>query len=80
MYNTSPTAVLINAKTLNPKSTELVRLIKSVDRLRKIPVGVYTAGDFSFESHYMRNTGTDMFIHFNPEDFIEKLNMVLTEV
>jgi class 3 adenylate cyclase len=74
MYNTTPTAVLINAKTLNPKSTELVRLIKSVDRLRKIPVGVYTAGDFSFESHYMRNTGTDMFIHFNPEDFIEKLN------
>ena len=74
MYNTSPTAVLINAKTLNPKSTELVRLIKSVDRLRKIPVGVYTTGDFSFESHYMRNTGTDMFIHFNPEDFIEKLN------
>ena len=74
MYNTTPRAVLINAKTLNPKSNELVRLIKSVNRLNKIPVGVYAAGDFYFESHYMRNTGTDLFIHFDPEDFVEKLD------
>ena len=74
MYNSTPQAVLINAKTLNPKSNELVRLIKSVDRLKKIPVGVYSAGDFSFESHYMRNTGTDLFIHFDPENFVEKLD------
>ncbi len=79
MYNTTPTAVLINAKTLNPKSTELVRLIKSVDRLRKIPVGVYSAGDFSFEDHYMRNTGTDLFIHFDPETFIEKLEELISK-
>ena len=53
MYNTTPQAVLINAKTLNPKSNELVRLIKSVDRLNKIPLGVYSSGDFYFESHYL---------------------------
>ena len=74
MYNTLPQAVLINAKSLNPKSNELVRLIKSVERLNKIPVGVYSVGDFYFESHYMRNTGTDLFIHFEPEEFVEELD------
>ena len=80
MFNTLPQAVLINAKTLNPKSTELVRLIKSVDRLLKIPVGVYSAGDFYFESHYMRNTGTDLFIHFDPETIVEKIDELISLV
>ena len=77
MYNTSPQAVLINAKSLNPKSSELVRLIKSVDKLKKIPLGVYAAGDFYFEKHYMLNTGTDLFIHFKPETLLENIEELL---
>ena len=73
MYNTLPQLVLINAKSINPKSSELVRLIKSIDKLKKIPVGVYSAGDFSFETHYMRNTGTDKFIHFDPENLLDNI-------
>ncbi|MCR4630190.1 MAG: guanylate cyclase, partial [Treponema sp.] len=37
MYNTIPSAVLINARTMNPKSTELIRLIRSVSKLKSIP-------------------------------------------
>ena len=70
MYNTPPAAVLINAKSLNPKSNELVRIIKSIDKINKIPVGVYAAGDFSFENHFILNTGTDKFIHFAPENLV----------
>ena len=54
MYNNPPAAVLINAKSLNPKSNELVRIIKSIDKINKIPVGVYAAGDFSFENHFAK--------------------------
>ncbi|MBR7080506.1 MAG: guanylate cyclase [Treponema sp.] len=77
MYNTLPSVVLINAKCMNPKSSELVRLIKSVDRLRKIPVGVYAVGDFSFEQHYMRNSGADLFIHFESESLVGNIETLL---
>ena len=77
MYNTLPQLVLINAKSLNPKSNELVRLIKSVDRLKKISVGVYAAGEFSFEAHYMRNTGADLFLHFNPDTLAADIENLL---
>ena len=77
MYNTLPQLVLINAKSLNPKSNELVRLIKSVDRLKKISLGVYAAGEFSFEAHYMRNTGADLFLHFNPDTLAEDIENLL---
>lgn len=73
MYNNPPATVLINAKSLNPKSNELVRIIKSIDKINKIPVGVYAAGDFAFENHFMRNTGTDKFIHFAPENLVEDI-------
>ena len=77
MYNVPPLAVLINAKSLNPKSSELVRVIKCIDKTNKIPVGVYAAGDFSFEAHYMRNTGTDLFIHFDPETLAESITTLV---
>ena len=59
-YNTMPSAVLLNARCVSPKSTELVRLLKSVDKLKKIPVAVYATSDFTFENAYMENTGTDL--------------------
>ncbi len=74
IYNTMPDGILLNAKCVSPKSTELVRLIKSVDKLKKIPVAVYATSDFSFESHYMLNTGTDLFIHVENDNLINKLN------
>ena len=77
MYNNLPAAVLINAKAINPKSSELVRIIKSIDKLNKTPVGVYAAGDFSFESHYLRNTGSDLFIHLDPETIVENLDSLI---
>ncbi|MBO6101312.1 MAG: hypothetical protein J6P07_08305 [Spirochaetaceae bacterium] len=72
-----PQAVLINAKSINPKSSELIRLIKSMEKLKKIPIGVYAAGDFYFESHFMINTGADLFIHFEPETIVEKIKELI---
>ncbi|MCR4735109.1 MAG: adenylate/guanylate cyclase domain-containing protein [Treponema sp.] len=77
MYNTLPAAVIINARNMNPKSTELVRLIKSVDKVKKIPIGVYSTSDFSFEKHYMQNTGADSFIHLEKDDFVVKMNELI---
>ena len=74
-----PQAVLINAKSINPKSSELIRLIKSIERFKKIPIGVYAAGDFFFESHFMINTGADLFIHFDPDTFVEKIRELIPE-
>ena len=77
MYNTLPAAVLINARNMNPKSTELVRLIKSVEKLRRIPIGVYSTSDFSFENQYKINTGADLFIHFDTDDLPERLECLI---
>ena len=74
-----PQAVLINAKSINPKSSELIRLIKSIERFKKIPIGVYAAGDFFFESHFMINTGADLFIHFDPETIVDKIRELIPE-
>ena len=76
-YNTMPSAVLLNARSVSPKSTELVRLLKSVDKLKKIPVAVYATSDFTFESAYMENTGTDLFIHADTDDLPAKLDELL---
>jgi len=77
MYNNPPAAVFINAKTLNPKSSELVRMIKNIDKVRKIPVGVYAAGDFSFEGQYKRITGADLFVHLDPETLLENVEALV---
>ena len=73
MYNTIPSAVLINARTMNPKSTELIRLIRSVSKLKSIPIGVYSTSAFSFEAQYMQDTGADLFIHFDSDDLSRKI-------
>ena len=77
MYNTVPDAVLINAKILNPKSEELVRLIKNVNKIKKIPLGVYATSDFSFEKYFMADCGADSFIHFDDKTIIEEIEKLL---
>ena len=51
-----PDAIMLNAKGVNPKTSVLVRLLKSVDLFKKIPIAVYATSDFSFENTYMINT------------------------
>ncbi len=77
MYDKCPDAVLINAKGVNPKTSVLVRLLKSVDMFKKIPVAVYATSDFSFENTYMTNTGADIFIHIETDSIPDRLNDLL---
>ncbi len=74
MYTTKPAAVLINAKSVNPRTSELVRLIKSVEALKNIPLAIYATSDFTFENTYMTNTGADIFIHIENDSVIERLD------
>ena len=74
MFNTKPAAVLINAKSVNPKTSELVRLIKSIEAIKSIPLAVYATSDFTFENAYMTNTGADIFIHLETDSLIERLD------
>ncbi|SFI53415.1 Adenylate cyclase, class 3 [Treponema bryantii] len=74
MYTTKPAAVLINAKSVNPRTSELVRLIKSVEALKNIPLAIYATSDFTFENAYMTNTGADIFIHLETDSLIERLD------
>ncbi len=76
-YNTTPDAILINAKAVNPKSSELIRLIKNIEKFKNLPVGVYATSDFYFEEHYMFNTGTDVFISFENDSFVDKITQLL---
>lgn len=78
MFNTKPAAVLINAKSVNPKTSELVRLIKSIETIKSIPLAVYATSDFTFENAYMTNTGADIFIHLETDNVAERLNDLLT--
>lgn len=74
MYEKLPDAILINAKGVNPKTSVLVRLLKSVDMFKKIPLAVYASSDFSFENTYMTNTGADIFIHLENDSLTDRLN------
>ena len=77
MYSIKPAAVLINAKSVNPKTSELVRLIKSVEVLKTIPLAVYATSDFTFENAYMTNTGADLFIQLESDSVTERLDDLL---
>lgn len=79
MYNKTPGAVLINARCVSPKSSELVRLIKTVEKFWDIPVIIYSTGDFYFENHFVKNTGTDLFIHFEKDNIPEKITEVISK-
>ena len=72
-----PDAIMLNAKGVNPKTSVLVRLLKSVDMFKKIPIAVYATSDFSFENTYMINTGADIFIHLETDSIPERLNDLL---
>ena len=73
-----PDAILLNAKGVNPKTSVLVRFLKSVDLLKKIPVAVYATSDFSFENAYMTNTGADIFIHIDSDSIPDRLNDLIS--
>ena len=75
--NIKPAAILINAKCVNPKTSELVRLIKSTDALRQIPLAVYATSDFTFENAYMTNTGADIFIHLETDSIVEQIDNLI---
>lgn len=79
MYNTSPLAVLINARCVSPRSSELIRLIKTVEKFLKIPVVVYSTSEFFFEKHYIENTGTDLFVHLESDNLAEKLDEIISK-
>ncbi len=74
LYNEKADAVLLNAKAVNPKTSELVRLIKSIEQFKDIPVAVYATSDFTFENSYMTNTGADIFIHLETDSITERLD------
>ncbi len=78
IYNQPPAAILLNAKSINPKCSELVRLIKSVEKLSSMPVAVYATSDFSFENAYMQNTGADLFIQIENDDIPKRISDLLT--
>ena len=77
IYTIKPAALLINAKTVNPKTSELIRLIKSIDAIKTIPLAVYATSDFTFENAYMTNTGADLFIQLENDSIAERLNDLL---
>ena len=59
---------------------ELVRLIKSVEKFAKIPVGVFTIGDFSFKEQYVTNSGADLFFTYSDETVVENLEKLFSMV
>jgi class 3 adenylate cyclase len=65
LFNNVPDAIFVNSIFSNPESGEIVRFIKSMEKLRKIPIALYTTGDFTFEEFYMKNCGADLFVHID---------------
>ncbi len=77
LFSAVPDAVFINAKFCNPPSGEIVRFIKSMEKLRGIPIALYTTGDFAFEEFYMKNCGADAFLHFDEKNVPQNILGVL---
>ena len=75
VYNSIPSAILINASSQNPKASLLVRLIKSIEKLEKVPVGIYSTGEFVFEENFRNSCGADLFININ--DIEEKAGLIV---
>ena len=77
VYNSVPAAILINSSSVNPKASLLVRLIKNIEKLRKVPVGVYTTGEFVFEEQFRKTCGADIFFRLSKNNIKEKTDSLL---
>ncbi len=73
LCNSKYDAMLINAKAQNPKSMELLRLIKSIDALKSIPSCLYATSDFIFENFYTKLCGADMFVQFDENALVQSV-------
>ena len=78
LFSNVPDVILINAKTNNPKSIELVRLIKTMDKLKTIPVALFATSDYAFENFFMKNCGADSFIHVNQTTLVSDINLLVS--
>ena len=58
-------AIWINAKTTNPKAMETMRLIKSLKRMKGVPIALYATSSISFEHFFTENAGAEIFVHLN---------------
>ncbi len=79
MYNLLPDAVLINARNMNPSCIEVVRFIKSIERFKKIAVGIYATSDFLFHDEFKMNCGADMFFNFNQNEITGNIEELLNK-
>lgn len=68
-----PDLIFLNAKVQNPKSMELLRLLRSLDSFKDIPCGMYTIADFIFEEDFALLAGADVFIHLEESNIKSSL-------
>lgn len=77
-YNRQPDAIMLNARCVSPNTLDLVRLIKNIGKLQKIPLAVYATSRFGFEKEFMEDSGADLFIHFDTDDLVEKTEQLFS--
>lgn len=77
-YNTKPDAIMLNARCINPNTLDIVRLIKNIGKLQKIPIAVYSTSRFPFESQFMEDSGANLFIHFDSDDLLERTEFLFS--
>ncbi len=73
-----PDLIFLNAKVQNPKSMELLRLLRSLDSFKDIPCGMYTIADFIFEEDFALLAGADVFIHLEESNIKSSLEKILS--
>lgn len=72
-----PAAVLVNAETENPSAFEIVRLVKTLSCMNKVPVALYSIQNLAYEDFLRQNSTADYFFRYEAERFEDDIAALL---
>lgn len=73
LSDNSPDLLLINCDISEPKSFEIVKIIRSLDSFNNVAVGMYSNSDNLLDERFAKECSADFFFRLNPETLEQDL-------
>ena len=65
LFESLPDLLLLNAEAENPRSFEIVRIVRSIPCFKSLTIGMYATSPFPFDEEMAENCGADSFVHID---------------
>lgn len=70
IFTFTPDVILVNAEIENPGSFEFVRLLREMNSLENLPVGMYASSHFPFDTLFAKTSGANSYVYLDEKTII----------